>query len=183
MTYKNIMLDIETTGTDPSHTAIIQIAAVAFDLENQDLCLNMFDECLMPPNTLFWDEGTRDFWSEHPDVLQGIWNRMRDPRTVLTEFNAWVGEVTDGETPVLWAKPSHFEWPFIEQAYRRYDLAKPFHYREVNDLNSWCRARGLPKLSYEIDVQGDAHNAINDVLHQIQVLFTLMERTRVETIA
>ena len=174
----NCMLDIETTGTDPRHTAIIQLSAVKFDMDNRVIEQPFFDECLLIPNTRFWQEDTRDWWmSQPPHIIDGIWRRMRDPKEVLQEFATWIGP-----NAVLWAKPSHFEYPFLESYFKEFDVAMPFHYRMVNDLNSWCRARGLSDLSQEIPVQGDAHNAIFDVLHQIEVLFALLERTDVQTV-
>lgn len=60
-----------------------------------------------------------------------------------------------------------------------FNVPNPFHYRYAEDLNSWCRARGMPDLDQEIEFQGEAHDAIMDVLHQITVLFTLLEKTNV----
>lgn len=179
MTHNHFMIDLETTGTDPAHCAIIQIAGVAFNFEERDVSVKMFDQCLLVPPSRYWEEDTRDFWAKHPEVLRQIWGRMRDARTVLTEFNAWVAEQSDGKEPILWAKPSHFEQPFLQNYYRHYEIASPFHYRMTEDLNSWCRARGRPTLSLEVDVQGDAHNALHDTLHQVDVLFKLMESTEV----
>lgn len=180
MKYNNFMIDLETTGTDAGHSAIIQIAGVGFNLENRDVHPKFFDQALAVPKNRFWDEDTRDWWcSLDPHIFQGIFNRMRDPLTVLREFNAWVAEVADGEVPVLWAKPTHFEYPFLESYYRQFELAKPFHYRATEDLNSWCRARGMPDLDGQIEFEGDAHNAIHDVLHQVKTLFELMDRTDV----
>jgi DNA polymerase III alpha subunit (gram-positive type) len=185
LSYKHFMVDIETTGTNASHNAVIQLAGVAFDLDNQKIHTeSMFDQCLGIPPNRFWAEDTRDWWASQPEhILGGIWSRMRDPAQVMREFNQWVLETAEGETPVLWAKPISFEWPFLEQYYQTFGIAIPFGYWEANDLNSWCRARGLPTLSRDIEVQGDAHNALSDVLHQLEVLFTLMERTNVETVS
>lgn len=179
--FNHVMVDIETTGTNGTHNAMIQLAAVRFDLDEREIDMNMFDECLMIPGNRFWAEDTREWWAgQDQAIIDKIWSRMRDPKTVLQEFYQWVNHDMQGENLVLWAKPSHFEYPFLESYFREYGIAQPFFYRNVNDLNSWCRARGLPNLSSEIEVQGNAHDAIHDVLHQIQVLFELMERTNVE---
>lgn len=179
MIYDQVMVDIETTGTNPNHNAMIQLSAVRFNMDG-DVDMNMFDECLLIPNNRYWSEDTRDWWtSQDQAILQKIWGKMRDPKTVLQEFRAWAVRDLDGNSPVLWAKPIHFEYPFLESYFSEYDVAKPFHYRQCEDLNSWCRARGLPNLDHELPFNGSAHDAIHDVLHQINVLFTLLERTNV----
>lgn len=175
------MIDIETTGTDAAHAAMIQLSAVAFDLDNREVHPKMFDQCLLMPKNRFWDEDTRNWWaSQPPHILEGIWARMRDQRSVLLEFNTWLAEVTEGSTPIMWAKPISFEWPFLQAYFRDYEVALPFFYSDCQDLRSWCRARGLEKLDREVEVVGDAHNALHDVLHQINVLFSLLERTNVQ---
>lgn len=180
MTFNHIMVDLETTGTSPEHSAIVQLSAVRFNFETREIDMNMFDQCLLIPKNRFWEEDTRDWWAtQDQKIIHSIWSRMRDPKTVMTEFAQWAQRDLDGETVKLWAKPSHFEYPFIESYFKAYDLPRLFHYRHVEDLNSWCRARGCPDLDGQLEFEGDAHNAIHDVLHQIKTLFTLLETTNV----
>lgn len=178
MNSNQIMVDIETTGVDASHAAVIQLAAVAFDIDTREVNPIMFDQCLLMPKSRFWEEDTRDWWlTQQPHILDDIWKRMRDQRTVLLEFNQWLSQVTEDKTPILWAKPVSFEWPFLQSYYRDYEVAMPFFYSDCQDLRSWCRARGMPLLDRELDFVGDAHNALHDVLHQVNTLFTLLEKT------
>ena len=79
MTFPDIMVDLETTGTSPDETAIIQIAAVRFNLQTGEVDPNVFDMCLSIPPRRYWDEGTRAWWSKMPDVLMDIWQRQRPP--------------------------------------------------------------------------------------------------------
>jgi hypothetical protein len=174
MQYPEVMIDLETTGTDPERTAIIQLSAVRFNLEEKAIDHNMFDKCLLIPGNRFWAEDTRDWWvQECPDVLDKIWPRMQDPAGVLQAFGQWVGRDLNGTPPILWAKPTHFEYPFLQSYHRQYGQAMPFHYSEAQDLRSWCRARGQKNLDRELPFNGVKHNAIHDVLHQISVLFEL----------
>lgn len=178
MPFNHVMVDIETTGTCPVHGAMIQLSAVRFDFETQELDMNMFDMCLAIPPNRFWAEDTREWWSKQPPhIINEIFGRMQDPRAVMHAFYHWVLRDLDGEAPILWAKPAHFEQPFLQSYFREYGPAMPFHYRVTEDLNSWCRARGMPDLDRDVEFEGDAHNALHDVLHQIKVLFTLLERT------
>lgn len=183
MKYNHVMVDIETTGTNPVDSAMIQLAGVRFNLEEAEIDMQMFDRALAIPQNRYWDEGTREWWGQQdPHIIQGIYSRMEPPERVLRDFTTWVQRDLDPyeDTIYLWAKPISFEYPFLESYCRQFDVVRPFHYRNANDLNSWCRARGLPDLDAQIEFQGDAHNALHDVIHQIQVLFTLMERTSVQ---
>lgn len=173
MEYLDIMVDLETTGTTPEHSAIIQIAAVKFDLATKSISNEMFDRRLWMPLSRYWDEGTRDWWLRTaPHVLQDILNTAEDPAIVLNDFRKWVG-IGSADPVRLWAKPSHFEYPFLESYFRSHGIDNPFHYRYVNDMNSYIRGRGIDPvaLAKMVPFQGDAHNALHDVINQIAVLF------------
>lgn len=169
--YPDVMIDLETTGTRPETTHIIQIAAVRFNLKTRDVDPNFFDRCLLPVPTRFWSEDTRKWWSTMPDTLNGIWGRMEPAQRVLEDFREWVGH----DVPTLWAKPSHFEFPFLSSYFNDLGVPMPFHFRNVNDQNSWIRGRfhpeTAPNIEKELPFVGVPHNALHDVLHQIKVVF------------
>lgn len=179
--YPDVMVDIETTGTQPDQTAIIQLAAVRFNLETKEVDPKVFDMAMRMPPTRYWDESTREWWSKMPTVLDGIWSRMQDPKAVMQAFSDWVVRANPTEHR-LWAKPISFEWPFLQGYFREFEVMNPFHFRTSNDLNTFIRARHFPEAppNYEktLPFQGDEHNALHDVLHQIKVLFAAYEATK-----
>jgi DNA polymerase III alpha subunit (gram-positive type) len=164
----DIMVDIETTGTDPAHSSIIQIAAMAFDIEAKSIPDNaIFDRCLQPVSSRFWDEDTRRWWENQPDVLSQIMRRMDPPELVIKEFADWLenwGYVR------LWAKPTSFESPFLESYFRTHGIKNPFQYWKSVDLNSYIEGRGHNRNDFwkNIEFEGDKHNALYDVIHQIK---------------
>lgn len=168
--YPDVMVDIETTGTDSASCAIIQISAVRFNLRDRTVSPDFFDRCLMIPQTRFWQEGGRDFWVKRKELYASICARMEDPEVVLRALIEWCGGPR-----VLWAKPSHFEFPFLEGYFRRYEMQTPFFYRSVNDQNSFFR--GLywpdqaPDFERELPFVGTLHDGLSDTLHQLKVLF------------
>jgi hypothetical protein len=174
--FTDIMVDIETGGTDPSHSPILQIAAVKFDLATKQVdATSMFDRCLRIPEGRFWDESTRAWWAnQNQAVFQDIVSRAEDPKTVLIAFADWVGY--QNPKPVkLWAKPISFEWAFIQGYFRQFEVPNPFHYRYGRDLNTYLEGKGVEdpfKFAKTIPFDGDAHNALHDVLNQIKVLFS-----------
>jgi RNAse (barnase) inhibitor barstar len=173
----DIMLDFETTGTDPEHCAIIQMAAVKFDPYTQEVSSDTFDQALTFAPNRFWQEGGRSFWQKMPDIYNSIIERAKDPVEVLFEFSLWClkdqPDIEGGWR--LWAKPITFEWAFLSSYYRQFDQPLPFHYRYARDLNTYIAGlRGDPvhnDLSDEVPFEGKEHDALWDCFHQIQVLF------------
>lgn len=174
MHYPDIMVDIETTGLSPDYSAMIQLAAVKFNLKEKTIdSESMFNRCLTIPSRRFWDEGTRQWWSQQKrEILMDIYARMEDPKAVLSEFADWVGY-----TPIIphrfWAKPVHFDYPFVQSYLTQFDIPNPFHFRWATDVNSYIRgvAKNPEVEQFKTEFKGDAHNAIYDVINQIDALF------------
>lgn len=179
MEYPDYMIDIETTGTKPENSAIIQIAAVRFNLAEGTVdATDMFDRCLAVAPYRFWDEDTRQFWQgKNLKVYRQICSRMEDPKEVLDAFRTWATKVPS-QTPIrFWGKPTSFDYSFLQSYFRQFGLHFPFHYRFARDMNSFLAGMVGEAEHRELDVDfaGDAHNALHDVLHQIKVLFRAKE--------
>jgi len=171
------MIDLETTGTDAAHNHIIQIAAVRFDLEHKTIDTNeMFDRCLHPVGfNRYWDEETRSWWLRQKEgLLDSILNRAEMPENVIRDFADFVGRTKASKPVRLWAKPISFEWPFIQSYMREHRVTFPIGYWNCVDLNSYINGRGHDDRKAfwnNIEFQGDQHNALHDVIHQIQGAF------------
>lgn len=172
------MVDIETTGTDPSHSHILQIAAVRFDIKSMQIDTSeMFNRCLVPavPNR-FWDESTLKWWQrQKPEILENILVRGEHPETVMGAFSRFAGA---GRGYRFWSKPLSFDYPFIQSYFRQFTIPEPFAYWKGRDLNTFIYACGHEdpqKFAKGIEFEGDAHNAIFDVLHQIKLAFRAKE--------
>lgn len=176
MQFPDVMVDLETGGLSMDHAPIFQIAAVRFNLLERTIdTSSMFDRCLSIPPGRYWDEGTREWWlgTKNREVFAQLAPRMEDPETVLRAFWDWLGIYP----PRLWAKPSHFEHPLLDSYFKQYGLTNPFHYRMTTDVNSFIRGMARDpnaSLTYK-EFEGDAHNALFDVLNQIGNLFAAME--------
>lgn len=185
--FKDIMVDIETTGTTPETTSIIQISAVRFNLQEQTLDTeSMFDRCLWPAPKRFWDEDTRQWWmGKNLGVYQMIAKRMEDPAAVIKDFRDWAKETDDGEfnEPIrFWSKPTTFDFMFLASYFDQYGHDNPFFYRAACDVNSYIRGlAGDPNANCNIvQFDGAAHNAIIDVLNQIKNLFAAVNHYKGE---
>lgn len=172
----DIMCDLETSGIDPTHSHIIQLSAVRFDIHTKQIHDRMFDQCLLPAPGRYWDESTRDWWmgEEKWPIYCQIASRMRPPEDVLREFQDWALEFLPSPYLRLWAKPTSFEFPFISSYFKQYQLHMPFHYRYVVDLNSYVYGRGHTDIDdfwKDVEPVGTTHNALHDVLYQIRGAF------------
>lgn len=170
----HVMVDIETTGTDPSHAAMIQLAAVKFTLEPVAIIQPFFDASLSMPANRYWSEDTRSWWAKRPKVYQEITSKQRPPREVMLEFNQWVNQDLQGRELHFWAKPTSFEWPFLESYFRDTEVLNPFSFAKAVDVRSFMRARlgrfDIRAWEAARPMEGTAHNAISDVLHQIRLV-------------
>lgn len=173
LSFPDIMVDVETTGLDPGHAAMIQLSAVRFNLKERTVDAgSMFDRCLAVPPGRFWDEGTREWWGQQkPHILNDIMFRAEDPRTVMQAFSDWIGR--DVPDIRFWAKPTTFDYAFVQSYFNQFGVLNPFNFRFATDVNSFIRGMAFDSsvATYKIDFQGDAHNALFDVLHQIQMVF------------
>ena len=171
--FRDCMVDIETTGLNPGRNAIIQIAAVRFDIATREIdTSSFFDECLHIPPTRYWGLDTMHWWSnQKAEVLRTIQGRMRDPKTVLEEFTDWVGGYQNLR---FWAKPTHFDFAFVQHYFVDFDMPMPFSFREAVDMRSFAVGAAFPNEmeNPQVTTGGyDAHNALHDCLMQIEWAF------------
>ncbi len=174
--YNDVMVDIETTGLSVDHSAIIQITAVSFDLQQRQIDHGFFNQCLELPPTRFWDESTRSWWLTMPDTLESIYRRMRDPATVMREFFDWCGGSNCGLT--FWAKPLSFDFPFLGSYFREFGPCMPFDFRRARDMRSFLGGLAYPAPAFNdgaVPFEGEKHNALFDTLHQVKCLFEATE--------
>lgn len=178
--FNDVMCDLETGGTSPDHSPIIQLSAVKFDLKTRRLAsLDLFDRCLFDLPGRYWDESTRDWWmGKNAAVLRTILPRREQPRVVFENFVDWVLDTRDPSQPLrFWSRPVHFDYPMLESHFKQLGILWPFHYRSAMDMNSYIRGLGFGTDTelYYAENTGPAHNAIVDTLNQIGNLFAAQD--------
>lgn len=175
--FSDCVVDIETGGLDPCRSLVLQIGAVKFNRQTREVCHDFFNRSLLSssqPNR-YWDEDTRNFWLKRKEVLYGLMQQAKDTKLVLEEFRNWVGPGVK-----LWAKPSHFEHPFMQSLYKDCGMQIPFFYRDAEDINSFARGRYWPETppNWErlIPFEGDMHDGLADALHELKVIYKLLDK-------
>lgn len=168
----DVMIDIETTGTDPYHNAMIQLAAIQFNYETQEIG-SVFNHCLRIPAGRYWDEDTREWWGKQKaHILQDIYSKMQDPRDVTLAFNDFI--CSAGQPLRFWSRGS-FDWWFVQSYFDWCDRPMPFAHNAAMDLRAFQSGLfGKPKepdMSW-LTHPGDAHNALYDCVLQLKRLFS-----------
>lgn len=178
----DVMVDLETTGTDPHNSAIIQIAAARFDYKTCAVGQS-FVVSLHMPETRFWSEDTREWWMGQGEVYDEIVSTAIEPEAGWNAFADWMIMSGGDRANRLWAKPLSFEYPFLQSYGRLFGRPLPIHYRDCVDLHSFTRGlRGDPganPIDKQIPFDGDAHNALHDVFHQIKIALMARHMTDV----
>ena len=175
MEYLDVMIDLETTGTQPERAGILQLAAVRFDYASGQIDPNMFNAAMSPAPGRLWDFSTIVWWREEAGRMAHLNTLMKTGRpadVVMKELIAWVGNPSQ---PVrMWAKPTSFEGPFLSSLFEQLGMQNCFHYRHMRDINTWISAlRGDPaqdRSAVEVPFEGQPHNALFDALHDVRVL-------------
>lgn len=171
--FTDVMVDLETTGVSPDENAIIQIAAVRFNVKTLDVDGDdMFNRCLLMPTKRFWDESTRDWWLQRRETLQSIMERQENPMNVMRDFCSWAVPKDGSYKYRFWSKPSHFDYMFLQSYAKQFQMGFPFDFREAQDMRSFIRGLYFPGdvIDPGIAMEGVAHDALFDTLHQIQVV-------------
>lgn len=170
----DVMLDIETTGTNPFTNGILQIAAWKFDYHSGEVG-DCIDIATQVAPTRMWDEGTIRWWQEKPDRLAHLQELRRTGVPAAEGFQRlkdWIG--SPKQAIRLWAKPITFEYPFLESHFNQLGIQMPFHYRYCRDINTHIAALigdpGVTTYSIDIPFEGMPHNALWDSLHDMRCL-------------
>lgn len=171
----DMMIDVETTGTNPAHGAVIQLAGIKFNYSTGKIG-KPFNQSLQMAPGRFWDEDTRRWWGEQkPSILQGIITRAQPPQDVMKAFLQYASEGAPRGGYRFWSKPLSFDWGFVAGYCAQYGYPMPFQFWRARDLRSFIAGlRGLDAENVNMDhvvLSGDAHNALYDCAYQIKQLF------------
>lgn len=176
--YTDIMVDIETTGLDPEHAAIIQIGAVPFNYETGEIETdNMFCKSLTMPVKRFWTSGTDKFWlQDNREVYMSIMAKAEPYRGVIDSFYQYACKLDPKVR--FWSK-GHLDWTMIESYMLAAGYPMPFDFRQCKDMRSFIAGlNGTGQYEDpEVERVGDYHNALHDCLTQLKQLFKAKEET------
>lgn len=161
---RDVMIDIESSGTNPNSAGILEIGAVKFDLASGQVG-ETFKIAMYLPQNRYWSEETRQFWSSRLSLYNEITKDSVPPAEGIKKFIDWVNK--DILNPRGWSKPLSFDLPFIASYCEQFGIRNPFNHWEQRDLRSFMMGvygENLPKLTMKEGLV--EHDALADALNQ-----------------
>lgn len=162
----DLMIDIETLGTDPDKSPIISIGAVFFDLETGqigeefevvlDLKEQLSKKRKVDANTLQW-------WLNQSDSAKKLFGRkgilVKDALKLFIQF------IKKSNNPQPWGNGSTFDISFLESMLKENKFEIPWKFFNIMDLRTYVRFIGKGKKIQKIGVN---HDALDDARSQAQ---------------
>ena len=176
----DVMVDLETLGTEPDST-IIQISAAAFDITTGDICATydrIADISKNPSYEMTVSGETLKWWlNTDKQLLQELINRGTAGPTsgeLVDDFQKWLSSINVMGDLHLWGNGILFDNLFLKQ-----QMGENYPVRFTNDrdmrtiVDLMMTKTGLNyhelKQKY-YDQELKAHDAKNDVLNQIALV-------------
>lgn len=156
---RNIMIDLETMGTD-SDAAIVSIGAVEFS--HLGLGRTFYSPINLQSNL---EDGrsvtgsTIEFWLKQDEAARlALCDIKSSLRTILYQLSDWMPA-----DPIVWGNGATFDNVILANAYKALEISVPWKF-----YNDRCY-RTLKALCPEIETEpfiGTKHNALADAVHQ-----------------
>lgn len=171
--YVHFMCDIEGLGLQPNKHPVLQIAVVVFDIETfkptgdeLTIYLPLVEQIQAGKQPL---QSTVNFWNENESkrvIMTEILEEIKKCGTVadeLTKLSDWVNTICrdkgyNGDTAhsMFWAKPTLFDYPFVDGLFMDAKVISPFNFRNVIDMSSYivCNFMQTHKITknYDMDI-------------------------------
>jgi hypothetical protein len=178
----DIMVDLETLGTETDST-IIQIAAIAFDMEtkeeketfNEIADISKNPEVRITADTLKW-------WLRTDKELftKMLHSGNNSSYFILSQFYNWLDKLVKkyGQKNVyLWGNGILFDNKMIQMQMKNNYMEYPIFYRNDRDVRTlvdiYCKQQDIPeedlKGSFN-DINLTKHDALDDVRYQIKLV-------------
>jgi len=168
----DVMLDIETLGTD-SNSVIVSISAVVFDLQTgkiggeYEVGVNILEQLL---NGGVIDTSTIGWWVTQSAVAkQALTNIIpQDLDGVLKSFNTWLAASTTGQLKDvhIWGNGTVFDNVIVRNLYKRSGVSFVLPYWCDMDVRTLVAVAGINTKSFKFE--GTKHCGIDDCKHQIK---------------
>ena len=155
----NVMVDIETLGTDPGGV-IVSIGAVKFDSAGLsagfyrpvDVLSSLFAGLTVDPKTVEWWRG------QNADVKGALYPGL-NVRDVLGEFAIYLQGAN-----TVWAKGPDFDLVLLRAVYQKLGMKIPWSFRHSRDVRTILAL--APSTADLVKREGAQHHALADARYQ-----------------
>lgn len=182
----DVMTDIETLGTN-SDSTIIQVSAIAFDIETGEYLstFNQIADIELNEQPIKVTGSTIKWWLKtNKDLFETlITNGINSSEEVLRSFHRWLCNLKNGNVDLyLWGNGILFDNKMIQYQFENLGLYYPIYYKNDRDVRTIVelasKKLGISekelkeKFTYENLVH---HNAFDDVKFQINLVVNCYE--------
>lgn len=166
------MVDIESYGLDGDKHDMSSIAILPFTLNGDILSSDPLCYRLSYPNRKIKHDPSTMIYRESKFIDE---MEKAFPEIPYYELAAKIAKYVSRNTlsivPNFWAKPIHFDFPYLTTFCARHGHVLPFHYRYTYDVRSFILGTGHdPEKIYDLVANEQKlipHKAINDCYLQI----------------
>ena len=175
MKFSNVMIDLETMGTN-NNSAIIAIGAVAFDIETGELGSHFYqtiDLIDSVSNGGIIDASTVLWWMKQSEEARKEFERPANYEVEsLIDFANYLDRNSFTDDVKVWGNGASFDNVILTNAYRRCGEQLPWKY-----YNDRCY-RTMKNLAPHIKMEreGTHHNALADAISQAKHLIRIMAK-------
>lgn len=157
----NVMLDIETLGTEPG-AAVVSVGAVRFDETGVGAeFMSLIDLESSEEAGLEIDAETLKWWLTQSDAAQEQLISEDDLDSVLSHLSEFIGEAH------VWANSPAFDCTILGHAYNAVDQEPPWRYTRCRDYRTM---REHPSTWPDIERSSVEHDALDDARYQATML-------------
>lgn len=162
---KNIMIDLETLGTN-SNATILSIGAVYFDEDRVYYNRQFYEKIDMNSCHQFGltdDEETVKFWErQSAEAKAELMKDMRPLDEVLSKFYSFV---EDKKSTKIWGNCCSFDNVILRNAFYACDMKPPWFFW---DDRSYRTLKNLFPNIKKTEFKGTRHKAIDDAINQAE---------------
>lgn len=168
--HMNLMIDLETLGTEPN-APVISIGAVFFDKERfkEEFYTTLnFEQQIDTGRKL--DFSTIKWWMFQDNKAKKIFKDIKtDTLTGLKQFT----EFCNLYKAKPWGNGSTFDIAILEDTFRMYKIEIPWKFWNVRDYRTFKQL-----FPNEIEREGVYHNALDDAKHQAKNIIENLKGTQ-----
>ena len=168
---EDVMLDLETCGTDPG-CIVLSIGACTFDERNK-----FYERISVDSSRVYLCEDieTMRWWQKQDrQMREEAFGGTKDLVQVLDAFHDWFRNLNNKQykDTYVWGNGADFDLPILKAAYKAVDRPVPWHpwngrcYRTLKNLLSGVKAP--PRASVK-------HHALEDAIYQAAHARLLLE--------
>ena len=178
--FNHFMVDLETTGLNSTVNGIINFGIVPFCLLTYshapaEECLSLYCD----PTDKVWDDATLLWHQESNTSFFKFWHAMPEklnPMQLAIAVEEYVKrrvlQLPRDTQIYFWAKPAHFDWPFVDELFGNHSIKNPWHYRNVICMNSFLHG-AIPGY---VPMAGTLHTAFDDAIDQVNTVIINLRR-------